>query len=93
MIEDLPQDIDVIIHSAENVQNRPANGRLAAAAFPHQAERLARIEIQIHAIDRTHRCLLAQEYAAVDREVDVQVLDFEDSFHSGYEDIVSIVSV
>ena len=49
---------------------------LAAAGLPHQAERLARIDLEVDAVDRVHVAdVVLEQDPARDREVLLQPLD------------------
>ena len=56
-------------------QDAAAGGRLAAAGFADQAQRLAGGDVEAHAVDGVHAVELAREQAAADREVLDQILD------------------
>ena len=53
----------------EEAQEEPSDGRLAAAGFPDEAERLALPDLEGHAVDGPHRGPRCAEEAALDREV------------------------
>ena len=66
----------------EQAQQHLADGRLAAAGFADEAQRLARIDREADAIDRLHHRDRAREQAALQRKVLLQVLDFDDRAHA-----------
>ena len=78
MVENLARDLDAVAHRAQDVDDRAADRRLAAAGLADQAERLALIQRERHAVDGAHLARPAQQHAAEHREPDVQVLNFED---------------
>ena len=59
------------------LDDRPAERRLAAAGLADEAERLARHDLEVDAVDRVDRADLAAQHAAVDREVLLEALDGE----------------
>ena len=60
----------------QHAQDRHRRRRLAAAAFPHQAEGLTAPEIERHPVDRLDGSHPApHEYPFGDREVDLEILD------------------
>ena len=58
----------------EQLQQRAADRRLAAAALADQAQRLAAPDLERHAVDRVDLARDAREHALVDREMLLQVL-------------------
>ena len=65
----------------EQLQDRAADGRLAAAAFADQRQRLAARDLERDAVDRVDPCGRLQE-AATDREVLLEIVDFEERAHA-----------
>ena len=61
----------------DQAQDRLSGRRLAAAALADEAQRLARREVERHAVDRLHLADLAREQSAAHRVVLDQRLDFE----------------
>jgi hypothetical protein len=62
----------------QEAEHGAPEGRLAAAGFADQAERLARPQVEGHAVDGPQRRRrLAGEKAAADREVHLQIVDRE----------------
>ena len=80
----------------KQAQDRAAGGRLAAAAFAHQSQGLALLDVKA---DPVHRLDMADHFshqAAVDGKVLFQVLDLEQdvvSFHIGHDPPPSLVQV
>src|SRR6185295_14092275 len=66
----------------EQLEQRAADGRLAAARFTHQAERLAASNGERHAVDRIDLPRHPAEEATMDGEVLLQSLDFEQRRHA-----------
>ena len=68
LIENLALDLDAVTHRAQDVDDGAADGRLAAAGFADEPERLAATERERDAVDRSHLADAAQEYTAGHRE-------------------------
>src|SRR5437773_10357634 len=81
VIQDLSGDLHAITHCAENVDDCPSNGGLAASGFSDQTQRLAFVKFETNAINRPHLGNLAREHAAGNRKSHGQILNFEKFFH------------
>jgi len=65
----------------EQPQHRAADGRLAAAGFADQRQRLAAVDVERHAIHGPDRCRRLPE-APPQRKVLLQVVDLEERAHA-----------
>ena len=61
----------------DEANDRAADGRLAAAGFADQAERLAAVQLEGDALHGLHLADAPQQHAAEHRKPDDQILDFE----------------
>src|SRR6187200_1129312 len=66
----------------DEAQQQLADGRLAAAGLADQAQRLARIDREAHAIDRLDPGDRARQQAAPQREMLLQAGDFDHRAHA-----------
>jgi hypothetical protein len=63
-------ELDGALGDWQQLGDQPRQGRLAAAGLTHHAERLARVDLQVDAVDRVHPADLALEDDPLgDREV------------------------
>ncbi len=78
----LAAHLDGAVGRLEQLQERAADRRLAAAALAHQAQRLAAADRERHAVDGIDVTRHLREHALVDREVLLQALDLEQRGHA-----------
>ena len=69
LIAAVPQDVfpideDLSRRGILQPHDQPPQGRLPAAAFPHEAERLPPVHLEVHAVDGLHNVVLAAEKPA-----------------------------
>jgi hypothetical protein len=65
---------------SRRTQQQAAERRLARSGLADDAQRLARIDVEIHAVDRAHLRLPRREHAATDAEVALQPARRDQSF-------------
>ena len=73
----LPVERDVARGLGDQPKDRPPDGGLAATGFANQAKRLARMDLQRHAIDRPHVAHGATHQPASHGEVRLEVSHVE----------------
>src|SRR3982751_1558455 len=64
-------------HRSKNIDDGPPYRALATTGFSDQAQGFALLEIEAHAIDRTHFRNLSSEHATGYRKPNRKILDFE----------------
>ena len=84
--EVLAPEADFTAGGPEELEDAPADGGLAAAAFADEAERLAAHDLEGHAVDGLDCAHLRLEYDALaDGEVHLQVTDIEEDVGVGVD--------